>query len=141
MPPSSDDETGSAGTGPAPALTPTRSTSQDDGAPRYPVASRDLSAVEIPAVVQNVDRAVKAFGRVPSLTHVSFLAPWRFAFLVYSPSLHQGSGPNAKLYSSLPESRESILQSHHVTQCRHSQCCSQSYGPQTHRPEEEARVQ
>jgi hypothetical protein len=122
MPPSSDDETGSAGTGPAPALTPTGSTSRDDGAPRYPVASRDLSAVEIPAVVQNVDRAIKAFGRVPSLSHVSvFFNSFRALHAVmYSSSLPQGSGSNAKFYSSVPESRESILQSYHVTQCRHA---------------------
>lgn len=41
-----------------------------DAAPRYSVPNRVLGAVEIPAVVQNVDRAVKAFGRVPSLQHV-----------------------------------------------------------------------
>ncbi|KAK7402737.1 tau 95 subunit of transcription factor TFIIIC [Neonectria punicea] len=41
-----------------------------DAAPRYSVPNRLLGAVEIPAVVQNVDRAVKAFGRVPSLQHV-----------------------------------------------------------------------
>ena len=42
-----------------------------DGAPRYPIPSRDLAAVEVPAVVENIDLAVKAFGRVSSLTHVS----------------------------------------------------------------------
>ncbi|QPG97016.1 hypothetical protein C2857_005628 [Epichloe festucae Fl1] len=42
---------------------------QDDGAPRYRIAHRHLSAIEIPAVVENVDRAVKAFGRVPTLAH------------------------------------------------------------------------
>ena len=41
------------------------------GAPRYPIPRRKLSAVEIPAVVQNMDRAVKAFGRVSTLNHVS----------------------------------------------------------------------
>lgn len=44
-----------------------------DGAPRYPVPSRRLAAVEIPAVVKDIDRAVKAFGRVSSLSHVSSL--------------------------------------------------------------------
>jgi hypothetical protein len=39
-------------------------------APKYSIPARDLGAVEIPAVVENVDRAVKAFGRVPSLRHV-----------------------------------------------------------------------
>ena len=43
----------------------------DRGAPRYLIARREFGAVEIPAVVQNVDRAVQAFGRVPSLEHVS----------------------------------------------------------------------
>ncbi|KAI5461616.1 RNA polymerase III transcription factor IIIC subunit-domain-containing protein [Mariannaea sp. PMI_226] len=39
-------------------------------APRYIVPNRSLGAVEIPAVVNNVDRAVKAFGRGPSLQHI-----------------------------------------------------------------------
>ena len=43
----------------------------EDAAPRYPIPSRYLAAVEIPAVVENIDRAVKAFGRAPSLAHVS----------------------------------------------------------------------
>lgn len=43
---------------------------QEDGAPRYRVAPRNLSAVEIPAIVEDVDRAIKAFGRVPTLAHV-----------------------------------------------------------------------
>ena len=42
-----------------------------EGAPRYPIPSRQFSAVEMPALVQNVDRAVQAFGRVPDLNHVS----------------------------------------------------------------------
>lgn len=41
-----------------------------DAAPKYTVPNRVLGAVEIPAVVQNVDRAVQAFGRGPSLQHV-----------------------------------------------------------------------
>lgn len=44
---------------------------REDGAPRYAIPPRELTAVEIPAVVEDVDRAVKAFGRVPSLRHVS----------------------------------------------------------------------
>lgn len=43
----------------------------ENGAPRYAIPRRDLTAVEIPAVVENIDRAVMAFGRVPSLRHVS----------------------------------------------------------------------
>ncbi|KAH7246413.1 RNA polymerase III transcription factor IIIC subunit-domain-containing protein [Fusarium tricinctum] len=41
-----------------------------DSASRYTVPTRIVGAVEIPAVVENVDRAVKAFGRVPNLQHV-----------------------------------------------------------------------
>ncbi|KAG4285224.1 hypothetical protein FPRO06_06484 [Fusarium proliferatum] len=41
-----------------------------DSAPRYTVPSRAIGAVEIPAVVENIDRTVKAFGRVPNLQHV-----------------------------------------------------------------------
>lgn len=44
-----------------------------DAAPRYPIPRRSMGAVEIPAVVQNVDRAVQAFGRVPSLAHVCLM--------------------------------------------------------------------
>lgn len=43
----------------------------ENGAPRYAIPRRELTAVEIPAVVENIDRAVRAFGRVPSLRHVS----------------------------------------------------------------------
>ncbi|KAG6041593.1 hypothetical protein E4U41_003330 [Claviceps citrina] len=39
-------------------------------APRYRIPPRHLSAVEIPAVVENVDRAVQALGRNPTLAHV-----------------------------------------------------------------------
>lgn len=42
-----------------------------EGAPRYPIPSKRFGAVEVPALVQNVDRAVQAFGRVPDLNHVS----------------------------------------------------------------------
>ncbi|PCD41378.1 hypothetical protein AU210_003933 [Fusarium oxysporum f. sp. radicis-cucumerinum] len=41
-----------------------------DSAPRYTVPSRAIGAVEIPAVVENIDRTIKAFGRVPNLQHV-----------------------------------------------------------------------
>ncbi|CAM1507932.1 Fc.00g047800.m01.CDS01 [Cosmosporella sp. VM-42] len=41
----------------------------NDGAPRYTIPARALGAVEIPAVVENVDRAVNAFGRVPTFQH------------------------------------------------------------------------
>lgn len=41
-----------------------------DEAPRYSIPAKVFAAVEVPAVVRNLDRAVKAFGRVPSLQHV-----------------------------------------------------------------------
>jgi general transcription factor 3C polypeptide 5 (transcription factor C subunit 1) len=44
-----------------------------DMAPKYTVPNRILGAVEIPAVVNDVDRAVQAFGRVSSLQHVRLL--------------------------------------------------------------------
>lgn len=81
-----------------------------DGAPRYPIPSRRLAAVEIPAVVNNIDRAVKAFGRVPSLSHVS--AHCRDSasasdqphpsFWISRPSL--GLGSSEKLLAALSES-------------------------------------
>ncbi|OAA41656.1 Transcription factor IIIC, subunit 5 [Metarhizium rileyi] len=42
----------------------------EKGAPRFRIPPRDLAAVEMPAVVENIDRAVKAFGRVPTLEHL-----------------------------------------------------------------------
>ncbi|KAG6014469.1 hypothetical protein E4U54_005262 [Claviceps lovelessii] len=54
---------------------------QDDGAPRYRIAHRHLAAVEIPAVVENVDRTIKAFGRNPTLAHV--LDPIRNSIPLY----------------------------------------------------------
>ncbi|UKZ70601.1 uncharacterized protein TrAtP1_011576 [Trichoderma atroviride] len=53
----------------------------ENGAPRYAIPRRDLTAVEIPAVVENIDRAVRAFGRVPSLRHV--LDPLRNSVPLY----------------------------------------------------------
>lgn len=40
-------------------------------APRYPVPQRRLAAVEVPAVVENIDRTIKAFGRTSALSYVS----------------------------------------------------------------------
>ena len=48
-----------------------RRAARNDGAPKYTIPPRELGAVEIPAVVENVDRAVKAFGRAPSFPQVS----------------------------------------------------------------------
>ncbi|KAK6453180.1 hypothetical protein FP744_10009432 [Trichoderma asperellum] len=53
----------------------------ENGAPRYAIPQRELTAVEIPAVVENIDRAVRAFGRVPSLRHV--LDPLRNSVPLY----------------------------------------------------------
>ncbi|KAH0497930.1 hypothetical protein TgHK011_005212 [Trichoderma gracile] len=63
-----------------------RGTAQDTGrenggAPRYVIPPRELTAVEIPAVVEDVDRAVRAFGRAPSLRHV--LDPLRNSIPLY----------------------------------------------------------
>ncbi|QPC79228.1 hypothetical protein HYE68_009980 [Fusarium pseudograminearum] len=41
-----------------------------DSAPRYMIPERVIGAIEFPAIVENPDRAVKAFGRVPHLQHV-----------------------------------------------------------------------
>ncbi|KOS17186.1 Transcription factor tau subunit sfc1 [Escovopsis weberi] len=72
-----------------------------DGAPRYPIPHRDLSAVEIPAVVEDVDRAVKAFGRVPNLRHV--LDPVRNSIPLYlnpeSPFCKPLMSHNAKTHN------------------------------------------
>ncbi|PHH88603.1 hypothetical protein CDD83_7330 [Cordyceps sp. RAO-2017] len=68
-----------------PALPPEQETTDDDeasdSAPRYEVPSRRLAAVELPAVVKNIDRAVKAFGRVPSLSHA--MDPTRTSLPLY----------------------------------------------------------
>lgn len=50
---------------------PDQGPEEEEGAPRFRIAPRVLAAVEIPAVVENIDRTVKAFGRVPTLAHVS----------------------------------------------------------------------
>lgn len=55
------------------------------GAPRYPVPARRLAAVEVPAVVQNVDRAIKAFGRTPVLSHVSLSHISHHSYSEYGP--------------------------------------------------------
>lgn len=79
-------------------------------APTYTIPNTEIAAVEIPAVVQDIDRAIKAFGRLPSFEHVGYL------FAIYLPMLMAAldSGPSAQLVASLFESREPILQSHHV---------------------------
>lgn len=69
MEPLSDDEMA----GPSTMRSLSNHQPEEEGAPRFRIPPRDLAAVEIPAVVENIDRAVKAFGRVPSLEHVSFI--------------------------------------------------------------------
>lgn len=113
----------------------------EDAAPRYPIPSRYLAAVEIPAVVENIDRAVKAFGRAPSLAHVS-VASRR---LVLPPSresdnrLLPGPGSNEELIAVLSEPRKPLLPAHHVTQCEVAQCCAQSHRSQANRAQTKAR--
>lgn len=55
-------------------------------APIYIIPNRKIAAVEIPAVVQNIDRAISAFGRVPSFEHV------RFSVVLRVPALMRASG-------------------------------------------------
>lgn len=50
-------------------------------APRYPIPRRRLAAVEVPAIVRNVDRAIKAFGRNSALPHA--LDPLRQSVPLY----------------------------------------------------------
>ncbi|KAH7318186.1 RNA polymerase III transcription factor IIIC subunit-domain-containing protein [Stachybotrys elegans] len=72
----SDAESRSSSREPSPAKP-----SPEDSAPRYPIPLRALSAVEVPATVQNVDRAVRAFGKHPDLRHV--LDPTRDSIPLY----------------------------------------------------------
>jgi general transcription factor 3C polypeptide 5 (transcription factor C subunit 1) len=53
-----------------PVITSAQGPQGEKAAPTYRIPRRELGAVEIPAVVKNVDRAIKAFGRVTSLAHV-----------------------------------------------------------------------
>lgn len=69
MEPLSDDEMA----GPSTIVSQSNHQPEEEGASRFRIPPRDLAAVEIPAIVENIDRAVKAFGRVPSLEHVSFI--------------------------------------------------------------------
>lgn len=55
-----------------PASTEGRPGDHQGQAPTYQVASRSISAVEVPANVQNIDRAVRAYGRTETLSHVSY---------------------------------------------------------------------
>ncbi len=80
-------------------------------APIYTIPNTEVAAVEIPAVVKNIDRAIKAFGRVASFEHV------RHSLGISLPALMTASGsrPSAQLGTSLFESREPILQPHYVS--------------------------
>lgn len=74
----------------------------DDAAPRYTIPSRKIGAVEVPAVVQDIDRAVRAFGRVPSLAHVSNL--WTIPSSCFiSSNISIGHGSSTQLYSAVLE--------------------------------------
>ncbi|KAG6208044.1 hypothetical protein E4U50_003481 [Claviceps purpurea] len=67
--------------GPSGSQPTQRLSGQDEGAPRYSIPQRHLSAVEIPAIVENVDRTIKAFGRNATLAHV--LDPTRNSIPLY----------------------------------------------------------
>ncbi|TQV90909.1 RNA polymerase III transcription factor subunit [Cordyceps javanica] len=54
---------------PAPGPSSTRN-APASRAPTYTIPNTEIAAVEIPAVVQNIDRAISAFGRVSSFDHV-----------------------------------------------------------------------
>lgn len=90
--------------------------SRGDGAPRYAIPRRELTAVEIPAVVENIDRAVRAFGRVPSLRHVSveqWLIPVCFLLSICLFTL--GPRSSEELHTTVYKSRGAFLPAHHVT--------------------------
>lgn len=89
---------------------------ENANAPRYEVPSRDLGAVEFPAIIHDVDRALRAFGRVPSLSHVSVIG-WpehhdepRNKLNIYIAD----AGPLAELHSTILEPRKPLLQTRQV---------------------------
>ncbi|KAK8149909.1 tau 95 subunit of transcription factor TFIIIC [Beauveria asiatica] len=92
-----------------PGPSSTRDTSSQN-APIYIIPNRKIAAVEIPAVVQNIDRAISAFGRVPSFEHV--LDPQRNSVPLYlnpespfcSPIMsHNAASHNVVLKITLPK--------------------------------------
>jgi hypothetical protein len=85
-----------------------------DSASRYTVPTRIVGAVEIPAVVENADRAVKAFGRVPNLQHVN---THHNIVTVNLANTIEGHGCRSKFDPILSHARKPILQTHHVSQC------------------------
>lgn len=97
-----------------PASPEPRSSSTHDtaaqNAPVYTIPNTEIAAVEIPAVVQDIDRAIKAFGRVSSFEHVGH--QFRICLPVLMAALDPG--PSAQLVTSVFESREPILHPHHV---------------------------
>lgn len=96
----------------------TRDTGREDGgAPRYVIPPRELTAVEIPAVVEDIDRAVRAFGRAPSLRHVSlllYLAFVSYISLLIGMDALLGPGSPQKLNTTVYQSRGAVLPAHHV---------------------------
>ncbi|KAF6819137.1 RNA polymerase III transcription factor [Colletotrichum sojae] len=50
--------------------TPPNPRNTSNSAPRYPIPKRNMSAVEIPMIVMNLDRAEKAFGDISSFQNV-----------------------------------------------------------------------
>ncbi|TDZ68428.1 Transcription factor tau subunit sfc1 [Colletotrichum trifolii] len=49
---------------------PEPSQTHSNSAPRYPIPKRNMSAVEIPMIVMNLDRAEKAFGNISTFQNV-----------------------------------------------------------------------
>jgi hypothetical protein len=84
---------------------------EQNAAPKYAIPLRDLAAVEIPAIVESVDRAVKAFGRNTSLRHACIdrtLQNWPVADCCLD------TRPYEKLHTAVSEPGKPILQAHHV---------------------------
>lgn len=73
-----DNDPASVATGVGPASPESPHGRSCNEAPRYSIPAKSFAAVELPAVVQNLDRAVKAFGRVPSLQHVRLWPQYRY---------------------------------------------------------------
>ena len=107
-------------------------------APRYAIPSRNLAAVEMPANVQNIDRAVKTFGRVSTLQHVSRLtSSQRQPDSNHSPQVLDPNRNSLPIYLN-PESP--FLQACDVAQGKFAQRRPQSNRPEADGQEEEAWI-
>lgn len=101
----------SSKTQPPAARPSSRRDTATQNAPTYTVPNTNIAAVEIPAVVQNIERAISAFGRVSSFDHVSYVFLSGYALL----TAVVGNGPSTQLTAPLSQPREPILQPDHVS--------------------------